>query len=156
MEESYKSFSGILKDDTIKEMAKNQKHLNPRLLKIHNAIQDTLELSELNIVDKCKIAPQLVHGWLSTLYQEEAVLRALQDKAEIIKEEWIKNNGGTKYKISAVNNTIAEKECIEYKKYQKLIKDQDEIVRYLKDSVRILKEFQWHLKNLVNIMQLEN
>jgi hypothetical protein len=145
----------IFSNETNNELTKNRKMLPKRILKLHDAIRESLELNDLNIADKSMIAPQIIHGWLTTLYSEQALLDKLEIKKDTVKEAWIKKHGendGPRY----ISGQIAENECPELQKLNELIKEQREIVRYLTESVKVMKDLQWNIKNAVNIMQMEN
>jgi hypothetical protein len=143
----------ILSDKTNKEMNKNRNKLSPRILKLHDAVAESLLLTEFNIQEKSLVSANIAHGWVTTLFAEESVLKKLEDKKEQLEAAYLQKYGKPdipKYKIA---DEMEKNDQI--KKLTIAIDEQTEVVRYLNEVVKIVKQGQWDIKNAISVMQLE-
>lgn len=143
----------ILSDETNEQMTKNRKQLSPRLLKLHAAVAESLLLTEFNIQEKAMLSANIAHGWVTTLFGEEAALKRLETKKEQMEEAFVKKYGKKDTPRWETTEVMAKDEKI--KAIEAAIEEQADICRYLTETVKIIKQSQWDIKNVVSIMQLE-
>jgi hypothetical protein len=153
-EEKSEIVDDIINEEQQKILKENRKYLPDKILKYHDIIQELLKLDDFNLKDKALASSSIHHTLLTSLYSEQEVLNRLELKLEQKEEEYIKKHGlenKPKYKSNKVIEN--EKELI---KLRRSIDNQSKVVRYLNESVKIMSQYGFSVKNAVEMVKLEN
>lgn len=146
-----------LEDSTNETMLDSWKYLTPKMLKIQESIFDSLTLDDLTLTDKAMVASKMVGNWIATFYGEKILLEKLKKKRLVIIDELIndmtKNAKSKKPRYSLQED--AEKD-VKVKALDLKIKEQEEIMLFLQEHLRNLKQFGFNIKAAVDIAKLEN
>lgn len=146
-----------LEDSTNETMLDSWKYLTPKMLKIQESIFDSLTLDDLTLTDKAMVASKMVGNWIATFYGEKILLEKLKKKRLVIIDELIndmtKNAKSKKPRYSLQED--AEKN-VKVKALDLKIKEQEEIMLFLQEHLRNLKQFGFNIKAAVDIAKLEN
>lgn len=142
-----------LSDETNKEMNKNRNQLSDRMLKLHDAVAESLLLTDFNIQEKALVSGNIAHGWITTFFAEQATLKRLEDKKDELEAKFIEKYGAKD--IPRFQTTSLMEQNKQIKKLNETIYEQSEVVRYLQEVTKILKNSSFEINNVVKIMQLE-
>jgi hypothetical protein len=143
----------VLSDETNQQMNKNRNKLPARIMKLHDAVAESLLLDDFNLQEKSLVSANIAHGWVTTLFAEQAVLKKLEDKETELKEAYEAKYG--KPDIPRFQTMKEMNNNKQIKTMAKAVEEQAEIVRYLSEVIKIIKQNQWDIKNAINILQLE-
>lgn len=143
----------ILSDDCVSLMNENRKHLSPKIMKLHDSITESLQLNDFNIQEKALASANIAHGWVTTLFAEQALLSKMEKKEEEFREEYLKKYGKPDIPKFRTEDEMEKSDA--WKKIQNAIEDQKECVRYLNECIKIIKQQQWDIRNVTEILKLE-
>ena len=146
----------ILSDECVNLMDQNRKHLPPKLMQLHNSITESLQLTDFNIQEKALASANVAHGWVTTLFAEQALLTKMEKKKEQWEEEYINKYGQIDPNKPRFVVKDEMQKSDDLKKINVAIEEQSECVRYLNECIKIIKNQQWDIRNVTEIMKLEN
>lgn len=129
-------------------------NLDDKILKYHKNITMLLELNKFNIQEKALVAPGLSQSVLTSVFAEQRLLEKMEAAREKKKEELfgkLKKDNVPHFKTEMeINETATLKE------FDKAIKTQKDLVRYLQESFKIVSNFGFAVKNSIDVIKLEN
>ena len=128
--------------------------LNKRILEFDAEIKTDVKVTELNIRDKALTATSLKIKWFRIYMSEKKFLDKLYDTKKIKGDEYVATHG--KIGIPRVKTVFESANSDEIKRIELAIAEQDDIVNYLSGIVDILKSLNWDIRNIIDIMKIEN
>lgn len=118
-------------------------------------LEQDLELTLLNIKDRQLSHPNIRHKWLFRLIQHKKNVARIREDIEDLTNDLTDKE----FKISKISlpklKAKIEKDpsCIDYKRK---LKNEQQIVEYLEGVQSILSSMSYDMKNVVDILKLEN
>lgn len=128
---------------------------NTKLIEYANAIQDCLQLDNLNIIDKSRCTTAIIHSWITVHARETKILATLEQRKEAAIKQWISTNG-IQEKLVYRHAELARNECPLIKTLDEVIIKQKEVVAFLAESLKVIKDFRWDITNALAALKLEN
>ena len=135
-------------------MKRHTDKLPKRLVELQNEVVQDLELNDINLHDKSMKCPGIKCKWTQIFFEEEQILKQLEEKLERDIEEYIEKHG--KMGIPKFKSDAEARKSEAIQKIEKAIKQQKLVVRYLSDIVKIVNNFGYDIKNSTDILKLEN
>ena len=135
-------------------MKRNTDKLPKRLVELQQEVIQDLELNDINLHDKSMKCPGIKCKWTQIFFEEEQVLKRLEEKLEKDIEKYIEEHG--KMGIPKFKSEAEARKSENILKIEKAISHQKLIVRYLSDIVKIVNNFGFDIKNATDILKLEN
>ena len=144
-----------------------QNILSKRLEEYMLEASNDLRLDELTIKDKALSRSALGAKWCRYSFEEQKYKKLILDSFDKLKEE-IKKKLYEKRNLAIENadpnvqrliNIDAEKLVVktkEYKKYKEELDNQEDILRLIEETQRIIGQFGFDIKNAIEILKLEN
>lgn len=141
--------------------------LNKRLENYMDEASNDLKLTEMNIKEKSLLRSSLGAKWCRYKFEEEKYIKVLKNNIELLREE-IKKKLYEKQNLSIANadtnrqrliNMDAEKILIktqEYQKYKQEIDNQEDIIRLIDETQKLISQFGYDIKNALEVIKLEN
>lgn len=143
-----------LSKDVMDMMEKSYSSLSPKLKYFNQGILETMDVNDFNLQEKSKVALHLTQGWLGILYAERENLKKLHKERDRVKEEYIATLDNN-LKIYVLENK-AENECGNLKIIDQAIEAQEEVIRFLEESNKILKNLGFTIKNSIDLLKIES
>ena len=141
--------------------------LSKRLEDYMQEASSDLKLTEMNIKEKSLMRSSLGAKWCRYKFEEEKYIKVLKNNIETLREE-IKKKLYEKQNISITSadanrqrliNMDAEKVLIktkEYQEYKKEIDNQEDIIRLIDETQKLISQFGYDIKNALEVLKLEN
>jgi hypothetical protein len=140
--------------------------LNKRLEEYLLEAASDLKLTETNIKDKSLQRSALGAKWCRYAFEENQYNKLLKNNIEKLKEEIIKKLFEKRNlavenadpNVKRIINIDAEKVLVktpEYKKYKEELDIQEEILRAIEETQRLIGQFGYDIKNAIEVMKLE-
>lgn len=141
--------------------------LSKRLEDYMQEASSDLKLTEMNIKEKSLMRSSLGAKWCRYKFEEEKYIKVLKNNIENLREE-IKKKLYEKQNISITSadanrqrliNMDAEKVLIktkEYQEYKKEIDNQEDIIRLIDETQKLISQFGYDIKNALEVLKLEN
>ncbi len=143
-----------LSDASVDILKSNYESVLPdKMQKLHQALIESLDLSEFNIQERSMAASRIALTWVTKHHTEQHVLKKLENKLDTLQDAYVEQYGGD-HVPKYVTIAAAEKD-VSIKKLKDAIDIQADVVRYLAETVKIIKENPWSIKNAISIMQME-
>jgi hypothetical protein len=131
----------------------NKQFLTEKFIKIKDSIDHLMRIDDQNILELAKIAPYVHTNLIAVMYSEKNILIKLKKKKTLMEQEYLSKTGNSnlnKWQTEKVVNELADIKDINQK-----IENQEIIVSYLEDSVKVLSNFGFNIKNCVELYKLE-
>ena len=131
-----------------------QKFLSPTIMELHKSVQESLNLTDFNISEQAMVASTIHHSYLTLLYQHKALKKKLEEALDQKEEQYVNRYakaGIPKYKTESEFKALAQTKLLRTK-----IDDETEIISYLYDVCKILKQHGFNIKNICDLMKLDN
>ena len=139
--------------DITKELfAEAYNGLSVRLQKYSESVRNALLLTDMNLSDKALVVPAIHHGFVDCLFSERRKLKTLEDYRDEKIEDHVEKYGKSGAKRYETRVMAEQSEVI--KKMDKAIESQKEVIRYLEEVCRILSNFNFSVKNCVDMMKM--
>jgi len=142
--------------DYINDITKNlfldaETNLSKKLLEYSTSVRDSLIMNDMNIHEKSLITPAIHHGYINCLFAERKKLTLLEKHREEKINEYIEKYGSNskKYEIK-----IQAEQSDTILKLDQAIESQKEIIKYLEEVCKIMSNFNFSIKNSVEIMKM--
>lgn len=144
-----------------------QNILEKRLEEYMLEASNDLTLNEKNITEKALLRSSLGAKWCRYAFEEQKYKKLLTNNIEKLKQE-IKKKLYEKRNLAIENadpnvqrliNIDVEKIIVktpEYKKYKEELENQDDILRLIEETQRLIGQFGFDIKNAIEILKLEN
>ncbi len=144
-----------------------QNILSKRLEEYMLDASNDLKLTEMNIKEKSLTRASLAAKWCRYAFEEQKYKKLILDNIEKIKNE-IKKKLYEKRNIAIENaepnvqrliNIDAEKLIVktkEYKQYKEELDNQEDILRLIEETQKIISQFGFDIKNALEVLKLEN
>lgn len=142
-----------LDDESVELLIKNYSVLPDKIHKLHKAMQESLALSQFNIKEKSLAVAGITQGWLTTLFAEKAVLDRLQKRKVQLENDYANTFGDKGKPRFAVKEEA--KSSVDVMQVIAAIESQELVVRYLEESLKIIRTHSYNIGNAVDIIKLE-
>ena len=141
--------------------------LNKRLEDYMEQAANDLKLTEMNIKEKSLLRSSLGAKWCRYKFEEQKYIKVLKNNIDTLRDE-IKRKLYEKQNLSIANadanrqrliNMDAEKILIktqEYQKYKQEIDNQEDIIRLIDETQKLIGQFGYDIKNALEVIKLEN
>ena len=141
--------------------------LNKRLEDYMEQAASDLKLTEMNIKEKSLLRSSLGAKWCRYKFEEQKYIKVLKNNIDTLRDE-IKRKLYEKQNLSIANadanrqrliNMDAEKILIktqEYQKYKQEIDNQEDIIRLIDETQKLIGQFGYDIKNALEVIKLEN
>ncbi len=131
-----------------------QQLLNKKILKYNDELSTDIKLSEMNIRDKTLSAPGLKVKWLRIFFEEKKLLNKLIESKNLKINEYVINHGLQNVpKLKTIEEAKRSEEIV---KLEKFISEQKEVVDYLEQANKIMINYNFDIKNAIDILKMEN
>ena len=127
--------------------------LDERMKNLNAEAEEDFQLSDFDLKETTLKAPNIKIKWNRILNEEQKLLKLLNDKMADYKRELLT----TKYDINVANfKKELELEGDEgIIKFKKAVDDQKDVIRFVEGIVRISQGFGYDIKNVIDIIRLE-
>lgn len=146
----------ILEDATNDTMLESWKYLTPKMLKIQDSIYDSLTLDDLNLTDKAMVSSKIVGNWIGTYYGEKRLLEKFREKRLVIVDELIDKMITEKNKKPRYSLKDEAEGSPKVQALDRCIKEQEEVLKFLEEHLRNLKQFGFSIKSAIDLAKLDN
>jgi hypothetical protein len=130
------------------------KYLSKRHIKLKNNINELFKLDDLTIKDKATVSSYIHHGILNQYYNEKGRLSKIKQQYEELEQQYINTYGKKENNIRYVSKKLFENED-SIVKLKKVLLEQEELIKYLHDVLQIFDKFNFNIKNVVDLIKLE-
>lgn len=131
----------------------NAKHLSPKLKKYSEVVGNLIQLSDLNLHEKSLLAPTIHLNILSCYYSENALTKKLEELLSVKKKEYVETYGKQGMPRFKIEEEICKSDTL--MKIQEKLDEQYIVVKFLRDCVELLKNYNFAVKNCVDLNKLE-
>jgi hypothetical protein len=130
----------------------SESNLNSKILKISSAVKRALAINDMNISELALVSPSIHHGFLNVQFSEQNILEQLEAKKEKLEEEYFEKFGKSNRPRYESKALIDAQEDV--KKLNSIIKEQKKVVSYITDIVKIMANYNFSIKNAVEILKI--
>jgi hypothetical protein len=131
----------------------NSNHLTNKMKKYAEVVGNLIQLSDMNLHEKSLLAPTIHLNILSCYYSENALIKKLEDVISIKKKEYLEVYGKQGIPRFKIDSEVNSNETIV--KLQEKLDEQYVVVKFLRDCVDLLKNYNFAVKNCVDLNKLE-
>jgi hypothetical protein len=143
----------FVSQETMTLMTEDEKYVDDKIAKINKAMMDTIDVDDYNLSEKATVMLSLQLGWVYKLHIEIAVLDKLETQREVVKDNFISTMASDEKAYR--KNEFAEKNCEALKVIDKAIKTQGDVILYMKEAIKLIKDFGWTVQRITEIKKLE-
>lgn len=119
-------------------------------------ISQDLEINDLNIKEAQMRLPARKHFWVARLIDAKIALTKLQAAEKDLRNKLAKKineDAPVKLATQTIDNILNQRD--EIKELVAQITEYKYIIEYLEKTEKIMSSLHWEIKNIVNLMQLE-
>lgn len=141
-------------DNTKELFDKALSNLDEKIQKYSKSAEEALSLNDMNLQEKAMVAPSLHHGFVNCLFSEKRNLQKLTKYRELEEKKFIEKFGNKNIPRYQTLESIKTDENI--MKLDDAIEKQKELIKYLEEICRIMSNFNYNIRNAVDMAKLTN